>query len=58
MRRLTASFNRTHQLPSFSYRSGSYQTFELTCAVPGCGLDITALSQSAVGLYMLQYQTK
>ncbi|KAI0056930.1 hypothetical protein BV25DRAFT_1995275 [Artomyces pyxidatus] len=56
--RLSASYNQTHQLPSFSCRSGSYQTFELSCAGSGCGIDVTALSQNDVGLYMLQYQTK
>ncbi|KAI0056934.1 hypothetical protein BV25DRAFT_1920577 [Artomyces pyxidatus] len=55
---LAASYNETHQLPSFSCRSGSYHAFELSCAGSGCGLDITVLSQTAVGLYMLQYQTK
>ncbi|KAI0056951.1 hypothetical protein BV25DRAFT_1920588 [Artomyces pyxidatus] len=56
---LAASYNETHELPSFACRSGSYQAFELSCAGSGCGLDITALNgQTAVGLYMRQYQTK
>lgn len=43
------SFNATHKLPSFSCSSGTYQTFEFSCSVPECHIDLLGVGTQASG---------
>jgi hypothetical protein len=54
---LAISHGATYHMPRFECRSGSYQTFELSCSSPNCHIDIMGVGKGQSGLYMYQYET-
>ncbi|KAF9077050.1 hypothetical protein BDP27DRAFT_1313041 [Rhodocollybia butyracea] len=56
------TFNITYgseqELEGLTCRSGSYITFELSCASVDCSIDIIRTARQATGFYMIQHQTK
>lgn len=54
---LVISHGATYHMSRFECRSGSYQTFELSCSSPDCHIDIMGIGKGQSGLYMYQYET-
>ncbi|TFK71057.1 hypothetical protein BDN72DRAFT_486683 [Pluteus cervinus] len=52
---ITAEAGVTYQLPGFACPSGSYQTFEVTCSQPHCGVTTTTRWEDG-RLYLVQSQ--
>ncbi|KAJ6617492.1 hypothetical protein B0H10DRAFT_2032665 [Mycena sp. CBHHK59/15] len=50
---LPISFGETHRLPGRQCLSGSYHTFEFTCSVPDCKIDIMGDGDQASGVLPL-----
>lgn len=52
---LTITYGNTYHIPRFECRSGSYQTFELSCSSPDCHIDIMGVGEGKSGKYDLCY---
>lgn len=46
---LAISHGTTYHMPRFECRSGSYQTFELSCSSPNCHIDIMGVGKGQSG---------
>ncbi|KAF8876529.1 hypothetical protein CPB84DRAFT_1852940 [Gymnopilus junonius] len=54
---MLVSYDTTVEMNKFPCKSQSYQTFEITCSLPNCNVDIMGIDEECSGLYLQQYQT-
>ncbi|KAF9557472.1 hypothetical protein CPC08DRAFT_710368 [Agrocybe pediades] len=54
---LPVRYGTSTETPKFSCPSLSYQTFEISCSVPKCNIDIIGRGSYSSGLHMWQYQS-